>query len=360
MLLSACLGDGDAHSVEGQHSRSKALKGILQMPSRSWVMEKIRQIRHDYMLSRCKTIMRRSVLHARRHGMFRLPVDVSIDMHDVPLHAKCMRLVYTVFSKGKSGTIRFNRLATIHCVVDGCRLVLGVEIVRRGVDTAEVVTRLLEECRRNRILISTITLDRGFYSVSVIEAIKAQKISMIIPAVKTDGIKKAVQEYRDGKRAAISEYTLTSSGGKTTQYKLVILKREEKSRQTTEEAKILAKLYKKQVRIIDQHYVFATTMSDEWIDGDPTSVAKFYKRRWGIENAYETLRPRTTSINLSVRILWLFLPFMLYNIWIIGCFIAARDQAYNGRRPPCTLNLFIALLVEAADTQVRQPHKPPD
>ena len=52
-------------------------------------------------------------------------------MHSVLRYTKTMRMLYVVFSKGKNGTTRFNRMATIHCVMDGSRLAPGAEVVRR-------------------------------------------------------------------------------------------------------------------------------------------------------------------------------------------------------------------------------------
>ena len=149
VLLSMCSsgGGGAEANAEAQHRKSKTEDNIL-LPSRSWVFDMIKEIRHDFMLTRSKTMITRTVMHAKRRGMLRRPVDVSIDMHDIPFYAKCMNLLYAVKSKCKKGTTTFVRLATIHCVVNGSRLTLGVEVVRRKDDTAEIVKRLIEQCNK--------------------------------------------------------------------------------------------------------------------------------------------------------------------------------------------------------------------
>ena len=51
----------------------------------------------------------------------------------------------------------------------------------------------------------------------------------------------------------------------------------------------------------------------------------FWQAAWGIENSYkshELIRPRTTRIKYSIRVLCWFLPFILYNTWILGRFMA--------------------------------------
>ena len=129
VLLATCNRDGGASSIEGRYLRSKLSKDGTKLPSRSWVFGILKKSRHDHMLIRCKRMIKRSMLQARRRGM-RKPVDVSVDMHDIPFYGKVMDAFYVVRSKGKKGTTRFNRLATLHCVVDGSRLTLGVEVVR--------------------------------------------------------------------------------------------------------------------------------------------------------------------------------------------------------------------------------------
>ena len=141
VLLSMCSsgGGGAEANAEAQHRKSKT-KGEIFLPSRSWTFDMIKEIRHDFMLIRSKNMITRTVMHAKRRGMLRRPVDVSIDMHDIPFYAKCMNLLYAVKSKCKKGTTTFVRLATIHCVVNGSRLTLGVEVVCRKDDTSEIVT----------------------------------------------------------------------------------------------------------------------------------------------------------------------------------------------------------------------------
>ena len=103
----------------------------------------IKEVWRDHMLSRCSRMVTRAMLQARRRGMLRRPIDVAIDEHDIPSYAKVMNMAYVVFSRYKKGTKKFHRLATLHWMVEGRRLTLGVEVVRRGDNTAGTVQRLL-------------------------------------------------------------------------------------------------------------------------------------------------------------------------------------------------------------------------
>ena len=128
-------------------------------------------------------------------------------------------------------------------------------------------------------------------------------------------------------------------------------------------AEARAALLKKGGCVTDQYYVFATTMPDSWIGGEPERVAEQYRMRWGIENSYKChgqMRPKTTTH--SVRIVFLFIPFVFYNLWILAAFIAAREKEYTIERMPCTLSQFTSILLDslADDCQYVQEPKPPD
>ena len=52
-----------------------------------------------------------------------------------------------------------------------------------------------------------------------------------------------------------------------------------------------------------------------------------YRARWSIETGYrciESMRPRTTSREESVRVLLLFMPILLFNAWILALYLLQR------------------------------------
>ena len=98
MLVTMCCGSKQSSTAEGQYQESKGPDGV-RLPSRSWLFKKIGGIRHDYMLKRCQRMVWRTVVRAKRHGMFRHPVIVAIDEHDIPFHAKVMQMQYSPGAK---------------------------------------------------------------------------------------------------------------------------------------------------------------------------------------------------------------------------------------------------------------------
>ena len=133
-------------------------------------------------------------------------------------------MTYAIFSKSKRGTTKFNRLATIHCVVDGCRFTLGIEIMRKENTTADMVKKLISGCKKYGIRISSVTLDREFHSVKIINLLKKMNVPVLMPAVKTYSVKKAIKEFDCTKREAISAHTIKSTSKHVATYTLVIIK----------------------------------------------------------------------------------------------------------------------------------------
>ena len=78
------------------------------------------------MLSRCTKMTSRMVRRSRRHGLLRGSVDISIDMHDIPLYARVMNLIYAYATKRKEDTTFVTLYIMVHCVTNGHRMTLGV------------------------------------------------------------------------------------------------------------------------------------------------------------------------------------------------------------------------------------------
>ena len=142
-----------------------------------------------------------------------------------------------------------------------------------------------------------------------------------MPATKTKGIKKATSEFKAGKRDAVLQHVLASSdaGKEPEEFTLIISEREDKK-----ERKVI--------------HAFATSVSVDVVCGfkrdQMTGAEAFveqYRARWSIETGYrcaESMRPRTTGREESVRVLLLFAPNILFNAWILASHLLQRDSPY--------------------------------
>ncbi len=101
------------------------------LPSGRWTLGKIRSVPEDRMMARCDRMIRRSVKRLKRHGLFRKPVDLAIDFHDICRYDKNPNMKFMRHSKYKNGTHLFNTLATVHCVTEGSPGVPGGSTAHR-------------------------------------------------------------------------------------------------------------------------------------------------------------------------------------------------------------------------------------
>ena len=245
---------------------------------------------------------------------------MAIDKHTIPRYDKTYNMLNIITSKFKSGTYHFNCLATINCTVKGSRAFLGATIVRRMDSLQDTVSKLIDGCTKKGIRIGMLTVDREFFSTSVIGALRSKNVQFLMPATRTKGIKKTISEFEAGKRDAVSQHILTSSvaGKEPEEFTLIILEREDK----------------KGRKVI---HVFATSVSVDVVCGfkrdQMTGAEAFveqYRARWSIETGYrrvESMRPRTTSREESVRVLLLFAPILLFNAWILALHLLQKANS---------------------------------
>ena len=209
--------------------------------------------------------------------------------------------------------------------------------------------------------ISMLTLDREFYTREIMSLLNRREIQFLMPAVKKDTVKKAIGEFKTGKRKAVSRHIITSSDRISEEFTLII----RKAKDATDAAKVATGEGGKDDEPVC--HVFATNIPEDAIQDDPDGFVELYRKRWGIETAYrcyEKARPRTTSRNESVRILLMFFPFLLYNAWILaGHFIEGSGLGPRGRKR-MTLSRskkFLVRLSTGSTLKERPPKRhPPD
>ena len=231
---------------------------------------------------------------------------MAIDKHAIPGYDKTYNMLNIITSKFKSGTYHFNCLATINCTVEGSRAFLGATLARREDSLPDTVSKLIDGCTKKGIRIGVLTVGREFFSTGVIGALKSKNVQFLMSATRTKGVKKATSEFEAGKTDAVSQHVLTSSvaGKEPEEFTLIILKREDK----------------KGRKVI---HAFATSVSVDVVCGfkrgemaGAEAFVEQYRARWSIETGYrciESMRPRTTSREESVRVLLLFTPILLFN-----------------------------------------------
>ena len=245
---------------------------------------------------------------------------MAIDKHAIPRYDKTYNMLNIITSKFKSGTYHFNCLATINCTVEGSRAFLGATIVRRMDSLQDMVSKLIDGCTKKGIRIGNADSRQGILFYGYDRHAQIQKRTVFYACNEDKRHQKGHKQFEAGKTDAVSQHVLTSSvaGKEPEEFTLIILEREDK----------------KGRKVI---YAFATSIPVDVVCGfkcdQVTGAEAFveqYRARWSIQTGYgcaESMRPRTTGREESVRVLLLFAPILLFNAWILALHLLQRANS---------------------------------
>ena len=241
---------------------------------------------------------------SRRTASFKF----AIDLNEYPYHGSPYQEADEIRrGKAKSGTTHFHVYATIYLIKRGKRYTLAIKYVRKGDRLVDVVQALLEQVLALGFKIRRLFLDRGFYSVEIIEYLQRTQIPFIMPVVlrgrKGKDGKSKVERLFNGHKSSIVDYTMKTIKDKrkmAATFKLYIVVKRIKGKNG------------------QRHRVyFAYCLSDEKLP--IKRIYNEYRLRFGIETSYrkknESL-PRTSSRNPVLRLLYTGLSLFLVNAWI--------------------------------------------
>lgn len=272
----------------------------------------------------------------RELGVFEKPVTVAIDKHLIPRYDKLPNHSL-IQSKSKNSTNSFESYCTMQCVEKQIRAQLGCYPLYNNKSNADFVRKLLSDGINNGVKISLVLVDREFFTAGIISEIKQKNLKFLMPAKKTARVKDAIMEYVNGDRKSISQYTIKSASGHVESFNLVILPNKNA----------------KKSNIIDQYVVFATNISPKEISQNIRNIPTDYKKRWGIETGYACVgrfRPKTTSSNQSIRLLYFYYSLILYNAWIIANLIISEESCVRNHKPIISIEIlkcfFVKIIVD--------------
>lgn len=183
------------------------------------------------------------------------------------------------------------RFAMLSAVEGGRTFVLGVRQVTPFHSKVRVIREMLGRAPlRPRMLL----LDREFYAVDVILALKSVKTHFLIAAKRTAPIKRLCKLFERGEIPPVADYVVRTSGS-SVPVKLIFIRRKTKRGWGT--------------------HVFVSDLPI-----DPERASELYRCRWRIETNNREIKKflaRTTTTDMKIRRIYYSLAALLYNLWIV-------------------------------------------
>jgi hypothetical protein len=224
----------------------------------------------------------------------------AIDVTEIPYHGQHDEDDEHIRrSRAKHGTTHFHCYGTLYVLKDHKRYTLAITLVRRSDRVVDVTQRLVERGKALGLKPRRLYLDRGFDNNGVVAYLKQQPFPSII-ALTIRGKEGGTRALLKGRHSYQTTYTRSSSQYGEQTFDVVIVCKYSKGRYGRQGA-----------------YHFAYIVIGE-MKMDPLQVFEVYRRRFGIETSYRlmnTMRARTTSVSITLRLFYVALALLLLNLW---------------------------------------------
>jgi hypothetical protein len=201
--------------------------------------------------------------------------------------------------RAKQGTTHFHSYATLCIIRKNKRYTLAITLFRRSDTALDALKRLLDRVKALELPIKRLFLDRGFDNNAVVDYLSQQSFATVIALTirgKTGGSRALLQ----GRKSYQTVYTRAS----------------QKYGQRTLTVHVVCKYNQGRYRRQGIKH-FAYTVIGQ-LNITPQQLFEAYRRRFGIETGYRlmnTLRARTTSKCVALRLFFVALALLLLNLW---------------------------------------------
>jgi hypothetical protein len=263
--------------------------------------------------------------------------SIAMDLTLIPYHGECYEDEKEIVrSQAKSGTTHFHGYATVSIVHDHQRYVLALRFVEKGESMESIVAWLLKRLKSMGISIRCAYLDKGFCSVPVLKTFQRRKLSFIVPIPvrgKSGGVRTLFQA---ASRKTI--YTFHSPQHGELEVAAVVVKKYSKGRYKRKGTRWFAYAVGRLPKSIAPHQVF-----------------EMYRQRFSIEASYRQMnqvRTRTTSRSPVLRLLFVGLAFILFNLYIAlrqQLAICLKDPLVSISKSWLTLRRLVHMLAHAVE-----------
>lgn len=257
----------------------------------------------DDALSELEASINRLLVVRLPKNLFASQLVGAADITEVPYHGEHEEGDELVRrSKAKEGTSHFHAYATLCIVKQNKRYTLALTLMRRSDKALAVLKRLLAQGESAGLGLQRLYLDRGFDNNGVVAYLQAQPFATIIPLTQR-GKGGGTRQLLRGRKSYQTTYTRNSSEYGEQTLCVTIVCRYSKGRY-------------KRCGIVRFTYVVIGQLKMR-----PDQIFHEYRRRFGIESSYrlmDTMRARTTTHCVALRLFFVALAFLLLNLW---CFV---------------------------------------
>ena len=176
----------------------------VSIPKAQWLLGMISTIDPDKMDVLCRRMLKSTIKKGfgleKRAGHM-----LAIDKHLIPFAgADRHNDSLVIGGRPKGETPRFETYATMQIVTEEQLSTIAVVRVTEDISKIEFVCKLLSESKKRGFKKPIILMGREFSNVEVIRFLDGHDEKFLMAVSKAPGIKKAVSEFRSGKRDAIS------------------------------------------------------------------------------------------------------------------------------------------------------------
>lgn len=276
----------------------------VDLPTAVWGRSVITDVKDpDEMERRCAVVDGAVVAALHEARMIPDHPIGSIDAHNMEYYGVYLPKDYIMRSKHKNGTTNFVT-ATSSAIVSGSRtLHTACRIVRRGRPMAEYVGDLLDDNISRLIFCLYYSVDRAYFSVASMIKFASRNEYFLMYARMTPKVKRAMDAYLRGDRAAVSQYVVKSKTSKfagTLAFWEVEEYRGGRWRNTV--------------------LPFFSNMPPGMLKGALNCLRMEMRKRQRIENGYRTAEqgmPMTTSNSPSLRTFLFHFSLLSSNLWAL-------------------------------------------
>ncbi len=218
-------------------------------------------------------------------------------------------------SQAKRGTNRFHGYSTLYLASYGRRFTVSFRPVRDRKHLVRLLELHLRDAKALGLEVGGLLLDREYYGFEILEFLLRRGIPFLMP-VRAGRSMMARWTKEHGRKSFYTTHTLRASEGRSLTVPIHVVKRYKKGRRDEHGLEVLP-------------YVIGN-----FHRRSPERTREMYRSRFGIECAFrlgEAARPRTTSHNATIRMLYMAVALFVENEWTVLKLIHVSERR-KGRR----------------------------